>query len=349
MRFLPTLVLLGTITAIFWLWRLASPGTSFPGQVDADTVSVSCPKAGVLSQLCVNALQPVRQGDVLARILTTDPSVMQASLAVIEAEIHSLRANLGPILPRERLAVNYDRLRLACLEQRVDLASTQAKLRLAENELRRAKELFDQKILSQQTLEERQSAHERLAAEVRERSELLNRQEDDLRAQELNHAASALTNSTGSYNALDAAIQVQEAKLRLTEAEMGPVTLQAPMDGVVSTVCFRVGETVHSGQPVVAITTTNAQRIVGYLRRPFQVTPVVGGEVEVHPRWSVTRARARILKVGNGLEQIRACLRLPGGHEASDMGLPVYIAMPGELTLLPGEVVDLTPVVLSPK
>lgn len=347
MRILPAAVLLGTIAASVWLWQMASPSASFPGQVDADVMTISCPKAGVLVHLAVNQLQPVRQGDVLARIQTTDPSVVQASLAVIEAEIHSLRANLAPILPRERLAVNYDRLRLACLEQRVELASTQAKLRLAESELRRAEELFEQKILSRQGLEEKQGAHERLTAEVQERAEMLNRQEDDLRTRELNHAAAALTNSSGSYNALDAAIQVQEAKLRLTEAETSPVTLLATMDGIVTTVYHRVGETVHSGQPVLTITATNAARIVGYLRRPFPATPVTGGEVEVRPRWSVNRARARVLKVGTGLEQVRACLRLPGGHDAADMGLPVYLSMPDELKLLPGEVVDLAPVTAS--
>jgi multidrug resistance efflux pump len=44
-----------------------------------------------------------------------------------------------------------------------------------------------------------------------------------------------------------AAIAVQEAKLRLTEAELGPLLLRAPLDGVVAAIYHRSGEAVIAG------------------------------------------------------------------------------------------------------
>jgi len=94
-------------------------------------------------------------------------------------------------------------------------------------------------------------------------------------------------------------------ELRLTEAELSPLTLRAPMDGVVSVINHRSGEAIASGEPIVTLSALSADRIVAYLRQPIIVEPAVGMSVEVRAR-SLKRAigRGRILQVGTQMEAI---------------------------------------------
>jgi hypothetical protein len=46
-----------------------------------------------LAQLCVNRFQKVKAGETIRQVLVTDPRILTASLAVIQAEIVSLRVN----------------------------------------------------------------------------------------------------------------------------------------------------------------------------------------------------------------------------------------------------------------
>jgi HlyD family secretion protein len=342
-RALPLLVLAGTIGLTLVLWRQASPTASFPGQVEGGLVKVSSPKAGVVAQLTLSDLQSVHEGDVIARVVTTEPEIVQASLEVIRAEIHSVRANLGPILPRERLEMGYDRLRLVCLEQRVEVATTRAKRQLAESELHRTQQLFREHIVSQQALEEAQTTYDRLEAELKERLNLLKQQEASSQSKHLNGAELASSDASDQHSALEAAIRVQEARLRLAEAELAPIALRAPIDGLVSILHHRAGETVAAGEPIVTITAPGSDHIVAYLRRPFIVEPTVGATVEVRPRWLGRSAGpATIVRVGNRLEPVLHSLRLPGQSDASDVGLPVIVSVPYDLRLIPGEIVDVT-------
>ncbi len=342
-RVLPLLVILGTIVSTLWFWRQASPTATLSGQAEGPVATISSSKAGVLTQLQKTCLEPVHQGEVLAEVLTTDPEVVQAAVGVIRAEIQSLRASLEPLLPHERLAVSFDRLRLACLEQRVELAASRAKLGLAESEWRRAQELFRSGILSQQALEQTKTAHERLAEEVQERSKLLAEQEATLAAPRPEPMALNPARRDEHHPAVEAAIHVQEAKLRLTEAEMRPVILRAPIDGVVSAVHRRPGESLATGEPVVTITGTNPEHIVSYLRPPLRTRLAVGMAVEIRSRgFGGSIGHGKVLRVGSRMEPIIASLRWPGSTGTSDLGLPVHVSLPCEAKLFPGEIVDLS-------
>jgi multidrug resistance efflux pump len=279
-RVLPVLVLVGSITFTIALWRVASPTVSFPGQVEGSVVDVSSPKTGVLIHMPVRNLQPVQEGDPLAQVLTTQPEIAQRSLEMIQAEIQSIRANPGPVLPRQSLP---------------------------------------------------------------DRSNALKPQSASLEDQSLSNPAWGLSDSPESPSALEAAIRAQQAKLRLTQAELAPVALRSPIGGVISTVHHRAGETITPGEPVVTIAAPAADHIVAYLRRPFMIEPVAGMKVDVRPRGLGRSAgSAAVLRVGNRLEPVPHTLRLPGSSADSDLGLPLVVSLPCDLKLIPGEIVDLT-------
>ena len=65
------------------------------------------------------------------------------------------------------------------------------------------------------------------------------------------------------------------------EADLNPVTLKAPIDGVVALIEHFSGEAVIAGQPIVSIAAAEPTRIVGYVRSPLSVEPAAGDSPRV--------------------------------------------------------------------
>jgi multidrug resistance efflux pump len=142
---------------------------------------------------------------------------------------------------------------------------------------------------------------------------------------------------------LRAAIAVEESKLRLTEAELNPITLRASVDGMVDVIYHRVGEAVTEGEPIVGIAPFYAVRIIGYLRPPIVEEPKLGGRVEVHTRGPRRQVgAAQIMEVGAQFEPLPPALQMPVKLANSELGLPLCISVPSSLQIRPGELVDLT-------
>ena len=141
---------------------------------------------------------------------------------------------------------------------------------------------------------------------------------------------------------LRAAIAAEESKLRLTEAELNPITLRAAVDGMVDVIYHRVGEAVTVGEPIVSIAPFNAVRIIGYLRPPILQEPKVGARVEVRTRGPRRQAgSAEIIEVGTQFEPLPPALQIPVRLANTELGLPLCISMPSGLKIRPGELVDL--------
>ncbi|HXT41872.1 MAG TPA: hypothetical protein VN887_17825 [Candidatus Angelobacter sp.] len=346
---IPIIVFALAAVAIFIMWTQNLAPTTFTGEVESIQENVASWLPGQLADLRVELFQTVRAGDVVARVITTDPKVLESSLAVIRAEVELLKTEMAPILNQHRDAVNYEQLRLSWLVQRVDLASARVRLEFANSELERVKRLYDEKIVAQGApigggrsdfgydvaLRDRDA----LRTEVDERQKLVSEMELKLRDLKLpQHWENAQTNSP----AISAAIAVQDEKLRLTEAQLTPLTLKAPMDGTVNKVYRRNGETIVSGEPIFSISSPRSQHIIGYLRQPLAFEPKVGDLVRVYARRPHrTAATAKVLQVGAQMELLTAPLRLRGSVPAMDRGLPVLLDLPVGLNVRPGELVDL--------
>ena len=135
---------------------------------------------------------------------------------------------------------------------------------------------------------------------------------------------------------------MQDEKLRLTEAQLNPSILKAPMDGIVSKVLRRSGETVLAGDPIITLSAPRAQRIIGFMRQPLPFEPKVGDPVKVYTRRPHRQvADARIQQVGVQMELVTAPMRIRGFGTAMERGLPVLLNLPAGLEVHPGELVDL--------
>ncbi|HEY5914677.1 MAG TPA: HlyD family efflux transporter periplasmic adaptor subunit [Verrucomicrobiae bacterium] len=339
LRVFPPLVFVAAAATIGLLWKNHVAAPSMVGQAEPVVSNVTSHKAGVLTDLRVNRFQKVKANDVIGTVLTTDPQVLASSIAVIQADIKMLGASMTPVMRQQRNELSFSNLRLNWMRQRSELAMAKVRLQEAVTEAQRMEELSKDQIVPLRKVEAARATRDEVQGQVNELQRLVDEQADkfpQLRGtNEVDVAGS-------SDEAMRAALQMQDAKLKLTEAELSPVILKAPMDGIISTVYHRTGEAVMAGQPVVAIATTNPVRIVGYLRAPIQTQLEAGMDVEVRTRGLPREVgKAKILVVGTQLETMPVTMMGPLKLVSADMGLPIDIEIPHNLTLRAGELVDL--------
>ncbi|PYM16689.1 MAG: hypothetical protein DME18_00870 [Verrucomicrobia bacterium] len=348
---LPIIAFAVVAATISYMWSRNLAPTTFVGEVEVVQENVASPKPGQLADLSVDQFQSVKAGEVVARVITTDPKVIEASLGVIRAEVELLKTGMDPILNQHRDAVNYQQLRLGWLVQRVDLAAARVRLQFAESELQRVARLFAENIVprgipQQATGQNGVSGYEvalrdrdALRTEVEERGNVVAEIEQKLRELKV---PETWENPQTTSPAISAAIAVQDEKLRLTEAQLNPSILKAPMDGIVSKVLRRSGETVLAGDPIITLSAPRAQRIIGFMRQPLPFEPKVGDPVKVYTRRPHRQvADARIQQVGVQMELVTAPMRIRGFGTAMERGLPVLLNLPAGLEVHPGELVDL--------
>jgi multidrug resistance efflux pump len=279
----------------------------------------------------------------MAHVIITEPRVVDASLAVIRAELDAIRITMDPVLGQQRASIDYARLLLDLMSARVTLASLQSQLFQAESNLSRTNALFAGKLVTEERFEETKNTRDALASQVRAQLELIARVEPGLKGITADGTDGKFASPE---QALQAAIRVQEENLRLTEARLGPVPLLAPIDGVVSQVLRREGETVAAGEPIFQISAKGSTSVIGFLRQPINSVLQTGQPVRVQTR-SMPRqsAIAKVSMVGGQLEPIfptlLAAMHLPVASMPTEMGLRIHVTAPESLNLRPGEHVDI--------
>jgi multidrug resistance efflux pump len=288
---------------------------------------------GRLVELTVDVLQPVKAGQSLGRVIVNDPKLLEASLAVIRAEIEVLRTTTD---------MNFERLRLDWMSKRVELVALKSELQQAEATLARITALHRDKLATDEEFDQARFARDGVKARLEAQTELIAQLEPELQPLEV---APNRSIPTAAAAGLRAAIQQREEQLRLIEAQLGPVGLIAPIDGVVTLLYRRAGEVITTSDPVVQITSTRSDRIIAFIRQPVTVEPKPGMEAEVRTRTFARRiGMARVTQVGQQLEPITptllAAMRLPVAAIPTDLGLRVHISPPEGFTLRPGEQVD---------
>ena len=146
--------------------------------------------------------------------------------------------------------------------------------------------------------------------------------------------------------AVDERLQRVLARLEATQAvavsNWGPITLVAPISGMVNGISRQVGEYILEGDPVVGVSSLTSQRVVAYLRQPYPIDPEVGMKVRLATR---TEKREQfstsIIQVGAQVEVITNALAIVRQGALVDVGLPVVVGLPVHNRVRPGEVVDL--------
>jgi multidrug resistance efflux pump len=339
LRYVPALIFITIVFVLALLWKDYSSAPMLVGQAEVVPANVSCYKPGMLSELSVNRFQTVKKGDVIGEVQVTDPKILAASLAVIQAQIEVLRTGQEPIANQQRLSMEYGEMHLNWMSQRAQLGVAKADLQVAEADFQRTSELFNEKIVSERAYDLARAKRDSLQSRVDELAQSVKAQADMI---EKLLPIKTVDISKVTEEPLLAAIAAQESQLKLTEAELSPITLHAPVDGMVDLIYHHAGEAVTEGEPIVSIAPSRAARIIGYLHPPILEEPKVGARIEVRTRNPKQQVMtAEVIEVGNQFEPLPTALQYPIRLANAELGLPLSISIPPGLDIRPGELVDL--------
>jgi multidrug resistance efflux pump len=330
---------LGVVVAAS-LWNQSTSPTLI-AEAESVATEVRSAQEGMLTSLDVTLLQSVKAGQVIGRVRLADPKVLAASLGVVRAEIDLMRANLEPIIPAQRVALDAARLQLDWMHERVTLASLRVQLQQADAELQRLTPLREKSLVSEELFDTARHQRENISVQLAEQIKLV-----DALAPAASEFAARRAELTprSATETLAAAVRVQDEKLKLTEAQLGAAELTAPIDGVVSTVHRRAGETIARGESVVTIAADRPARIIGFIRQPVLLEPTAGMKVELRTRNAARQvASTQITEVGRVMEPVSpTILALLNRTNSPELGLRIHIAVPAGFQLRPGEQVDVT-------
>ena len=338
-----------------WLWQGYVGPATWVGEVESVRGVVSSIGPGRLAHVQVDALQRVTAGQILARVITVEPRILEAQISLSKARIDLIRVGSDSELRKQNSRVNLEGLRLDWMSKRVDWLSAKARSSYRQLELARLEKLRSGvtnggsasplPVLSQNDLDisRRDAAVEEAAVvELEQLVAKIGASIQQLSASRLEGQDSPSTS---------AAIEVESKNLDLLESQMMPIDLVAPFDGVVSVVHRWSGETIQAGEPILTVSQEKPSRVVSFIRQPIQVQTQPGMKVEVRARGGKREIGVgEVLRVGSQLEPISPSLLprtsgMPAGGNSGgstiENGLPVLVSLPANLTLYPGEVVDL--------
>ncbi|MEL6104541.1 MAG: HlyD family efflux transporter periplasmic adaptor subunit [Planctomycetota bacterium] len=248
-------------------------------------------------------------------------------------------------LERVRLqlqGLNQDRLRtVELIEQRVASASQLEQLdwklqvqRKAQGNLSRLAETFsEQGVLLANAL-----------AEAKTRLSLIDPPTQELataddRAMDADAISPPRVNEEALLEPFVRAIAVQDAKIRRLAHQISNNEVVAPESGQIVEVHQRPGTFVSKGDPIVTIASSDQRWIIAYLDRANPSLLSSDSRVEVQTENGSQAANASIVDIGFQYEQVPTELRRR--RDVSQRGIPIKIAVPDSLSVLPGQLVRL--------
>jgi membrane fusion protein (multidrug efflux system) len=223
--------------------------------VQADTITIAPKVAGYLSEVLVGDNEPVKAGQILARI---DPRDFQVALEQAQADVAAAEASIT-----SRQAA-LDTQKAAVEEAKGTVAVDQANEVFADQENKRYAELAARGFGSVQNA---QQAASRIAAS---------------RAT-VQRDLAALTSATKQVGQIEADLAQARAALVRAKAvahqarlNLSYTTLTAPADGVVGNRTLRVGQFVQAGTQLMSVVPTTVYIIANY--KETQLTDVRPGQ-----------------------------------------------------------------------
>jgi multidrug resistance efflux pump len=337
-RLLPPVVFAGVVGASYALWHYVGDGSTVLGVGEGVRSTVASPQLGLLQQVYVEPFEWVEAGDPVAVLAPIDP---QAKLDLLQSDLQIARLRLEPSIP-ERNALNYERIRVEWSRLKQDLAVAEVNLARAENFLQRNEALVKEKLVSEDAYDLSLKQRDLYKAEIAAKSAALT----DIEGR-LNHLRSlGEVESPGTNHAMINLIARLEARMTAVETNWVPLTLYAPISGMVNMVYRRQNEYVLEGEPLITINSSRSERIVAYLHQPYTVEPEVGLAAEILTRnRKRQRFSSKISEIGAQVEIITNSLAFIRTGAIVDEGLPVVLEVPSNVHIRPGEIVD---VVLKP-
>lgn len=305
---------------------------------------------GTIQSLSVDLFDEVRAGQPL---VVMDDTLVETELIIAKAELARLRAELevrqqelklDGMAAQRRFSLDAEVARVDYLTRVAEHEANKAALGRLEAMCKLQGSASDADLLARTTSDETRLQYETLRKEVVENEAAL-----DAAKTRMQETERRRNETTQWYGDLDWArlLEPFQEQIRALETRISDISqrtqflvLRAPLDGKVSTIFYRTGETVLAGTPVLAVASPDSQRVLAYLPERSLRDVQVGAAAEVCSRRIACPAvRGKVLRVGSRVEDMP--IALWRNRMTVERGLSILVGDLPTGRFYPGEVLDL--------
>ncbi len=223
------------------------------GIVDGNEVIVSPQIMGRIVNLTVDEGSYVKKGDLIAEL---DPKELEASLAAANANVASLKSQVGEA--NHNYSMTDDQTGASVKQAVATLTSTRAQLDQAranlwrdQTDYDRMQKLFDGGVESAQDRDHAQATLNASLANVKSLEDSVNAQDAALGVAQANRKQVDVRGS--EITTTIAQLEQARAAAAETATQLGYTKIYAPIDGIVSVRVAKQGEVVAQGSPIVVV------------------------------------------------------------------------------------------------
>jgi len=353
-HFLPIVIWLGALAGIFFMFQQRSQSFEVVGFAQGQMRQIAAIRTGRLKGIHVELFQEVKKGDILAEL---NDEELLAELETAQGEIEHLKVELAVtadklrtdaaernsdrMVDERRFSTGVEEARLRVLELKTTLVADKIMLKDADLRLANIQKLVEENNLSAYNLQQPKLERDLLREKIDNAEETLRQAEQYLNlAQEqrqkflqLNVVYPSLEKNLAM---IDNAIKVQEKIIDQLQVRRRSLILKSPLEGVVSQILSRPGETVTEGVPFLTIAETKSREIIAYASEVQANRMEVGMEVEIVKNSQPPQvAKSQIIRIGPIVET--KPLEMWRNPNIPERGRPCMIAVRPGMNLVPGE------------
>lgn len=270
------------------------------GMVRAQVIQVVPRVSGQLVRVPIRNNQLVKQGDLLFEI---DPSTFQSNVNLAHAQFDNMRDIV------KSLAEQVDVMRAAVAQSesdrnqaRFEVEGYVATTENARIEFVRTKTLLAQGVTDQRDYDNKNTTYQDDLAQLNEAKSHVNQM-----TAELERSKAALARSIADLGVLGEAnprLRRAEADLELAQQNLNFTKVWAPMDGYITNLQLRVGDSAVANQPIVAVIDPNSFYVEAFFRETF-IGNLQDGDRAVVTLMSYpdTPLQGRVESIGWGIAQ----------------------------------------------
>jgi multidrug resistance efflux pump len=343
-----------------WLWQRERMLPNAVGEVEAVRLDVAAAVDGTLVPIPRghwSLFETVTAHEVIARL---DDRLVKAQLEVLQKDLIRLRSEAQAVSVKEK-AAEFDRMqthlrelarlvwqlessRLDVLDRQVQVEFNKIELQRRQLRLEYVQSMYEKSLVSEIEYQDEKMLYDQTEKRLADNTKALEQ------AEKQEQEAQKRLKSLPDYQKMETdaiiaplrdAVDAQQARIKELHLQIENLEIQAPITGTICAIYRWPGQAIRSGDPIMTIAADSARYIVSYIRQEQIMRTKPGAAVSVRPREPKAETLASTVEqVGSQMELIpqhqRRNVQLP------EWGIPVRIAMPKNLVIKPGELVDVS-------
>jgi multidrug resistance efflux pump len=343
-----------------WLWHREHLAPNALGEVEAVRLDVAAAADGTLMAIPRghwSLFETVMAHDVIARL---DDRMVKAQLEVLQKELVQLRSAVQAASIKEK-AGEYDRMqehlrelarlfwqvetsRLDIMDRQVTIEFDKIELQRLQRRLEYLQSMLEKSLVSEMDYQNEKMLHDQIEKRLADNTlalEQAKKQEEEAQERLKNLPDYQKLELDAVIAPLRDAVEAQQARIKELQLQIENLEIEAPITGTICAIYRWPGQTIRSGDPIMTIAADNGRYIVSYIHQEQMLRPKLGSTVLIKSREPKAEALASTVEhVGSQIELIPQHQRR--NVQLLEWGLPVRIAMPKNLVVMPGELIDVS-------